>query len=50
MTLSDADEWKKAMEANVWAGDFMGSADTRKFMERDNADARAFRVDLELVK
>ncbi|HZN26192.1 MAG TPA: tripartite tricarboxylate transporter substrate binding protein [Burkholderiales bacterium] len=48
--LNDSDEWKKELEANAWMSEFMRSAETRKFLERENAEVRAFLVDLGLAK
>lgn len=48
--LMDSEEWKKELEANFWMGDYMASTETRKFMERDTAEARTFLVDLGLAK
>lgn len=48
--MVDSEEWKKELETNFWLSDYMGSVETRKFMERDNAQARAFLVDLGLAK
>jgi putative tricarboxylic transport membrane protein len=48
--LVESDEWKKELEENFWLSDYMASGETRKYMERDNAQARAFLVDLGLAK
>ncbi len=48
--LSESDEWKAELESNFWSGEFLGSADYQKFLERDNAQARSFLVDIGLVK
>jgi putative tricarboxylic transport membrane protein len=48
--MADSDEWKKELETNFWTNEFMGSAETRKRMERDNAAERAFLVELGLAK
>jgi putative tricarboxylic transport membrane protein len=48
--MVDSDEWKKELETNFWTSEFMGSAETRKYLERDNAQARAFLIDLGLAK
>jgi putative tricarboxylic transport membrane protein len=48
--LSDSDEWKKELEANAWMSEFMRSAETRKFLERENTEVRSFLVDLGLAK
>lgn len=46
----DSDDWKKELEANFWASEFKGSAETIKFLERENVQARAFLAELGLVK
>ena len=48
--MVDSEEWKKELEANFWLSEFRGSAETRKYLERDNAEARAFLVDIGLAK
>jgi len=48
--LIENEEWKKELEINYWSTDFMGSADMRKFLEKDNAEARAFLADIGIVK
>jgi putative tricarboxylic transport membrane protein len=48
--LVENEEWKKELEINYWSADFMSGADMRKFLEKDNAEARAFLVDIGLVK
>jgi putative tricarboxylic transport membrane protein len=48
--LSESEEWKKELDANFWSSDYMGSVETQKFLERDNAQAREFVVDLGLAK
>ena len=48
--LTDSDEWKKELDGNFWMSEFMRSTDTRKFLERDNTEIRAFLVDLGLAK
>jgi putative tricarboxylic transport membrane protein len=48
--MSDSDEWKKELEANFWASEYMGSADMRKSLERDNVVLRAFLVELGLAR
>lgn len=48
--LGESEEWKKELETNYWSSDYMSSIETRKFLERDNAQARAFLVDLGLAK
>jgi putative tricarboxylic transport membrane protein len=48
--MVDSEEWKKELETNYWTNEYVGSAETRKYMERDNVQARAFLVDLGLAK
>jgi putative tricarboxylic transport membrane protein len=48
--LNDSDEWKKELEANAWMSEFMRSAETRKFLERENTEVRSFLVDLGMAK
>jgi putative tricarboxylic transport membrane protein len=48
--LNDSDEWKKELEANAWKSEFLRSAETRKFLERENTEVRSFLVDLGLAK
>lgn len=48
--LSESEEWKKELEANFWTNEYMGSVETRKYLDRDNAQTRAFLVELGLVK
>ena len=48
--LVETEDWKKDVERNYLAADFLGSADTRKLMDSDYAKVKAFLTDLELVK
>lgn len=48
--LTATDEWKKDLERNYWADDYMASAETRKYMENEYAQLKAFLVALELAK
>ena len=48
--FGDSEDWKKELEANFWTHEFMASAETIKFLERENKDARGFLVELGLVK
>ena len=48
--MMDADEWKKELEENFWAANFQGSAESRKFLAKDNEEAKAFLVELGLAK
>ena len=46
----DTDEWRKDVETNHLAAEFLGSAETRKLMDSDYAKVKAFLTELELVK
>jgi putative tricarboxylic transport membrane protein len=46
----ESDEWKKELETNFWASEYMRSAETRKYLDQDNAQVRAFLVELGLAK
>ncbi|MBI4207980.1 MAG: tripartite tricarboxylate transporter substrate binding protein [Betaproteobacteria bacterium] len=46
----ESDEWKKELENNFWRSEYMRSAETRKYLEEDNAQAKAFLVELGLAK
>jgi putative tricarboxylic transport membrane protein len=48
--MVETDEWKKDVETNHLAAEFLGSADLRKLMDRDYAQVKAFLTELELVK
>ena len=48
--MVESEEWKKELEANFWTSEYMGSAETRKFLERENAQSQAFLADLGLAK
>ncbi len=48
--FSDSEEWKKELELNFWTNDFRRGAEMRKFLDEDNAQARAFLVDIGLAK
>ena len=48
--LVETDEWKKDLETNYHSGEYLGSADTRKMMESDQATIKVFLTDLELIK
>lgn len=48
--MVDADEWKNELETNFWTSEYMGSVETRKYMERDNEQVRAFLADLGMAK
>jgi len=46
----ESDEWKKELETNFWASEYMRSAETRKYMDQDNVEVRSFLVELGLAK
>ena len=48
--LMEHEDWKNEMESNFWRANFQGSAATRKFLARDEQDARAFLNELGLAK
>lgn len=48
--MMDADEWKKELEDNFWIAHFETGAETRKFLDRDYQDARAFMGELGLAR
>lgn len=48
--LSESDEWKQELEANFWTNEYRNSAETRKYLDQDNAQTRGILVDLGLVK
>jgi putative tricarboxylic transport membrane protein len=48
--LAESDEWKKELEANFWMSEFLRSSDTRVYLDRDYAQARAFLSELGLAK
>lgn len=48
--LTQSEAWKKELEENNWDNEYRNSAETRKYMEADYADLKAFLTELELVK
>jgi len=46
----ESDGWKKELEVNFWRSEYLRSAETRKFIEQDDAQARAFLGELGLAK
>ena len=48
--MMDAEDWKNELEANFWAANFQGSAETRRFLARDHEDAKAFLAELGLAR
>jgi len=47
---TEAPEWRKELEENFWQHRILGHGETMKFLERDNADARAFLTELGLAR
>jgi putative tricarboxylic transport membrane protein len=45
-----SDEWKKELEVNFWTSEYMRSAETRKYLEQDNVQVKAFLAELGLAK
>lgn len=48
--MMNTPEWKKDAESTSAVSEFMGSAETRKYMESDYAQIKAFLADLDLAK
>jgi putative tricarboxylic transport membrane protein len=48
--LTQTEAWKKELADNNWDNEYRNSAETRKFMEADYAELKAFLTELELVK
>jgi putative tricarboxylic transport membrane protein len=48
--LTETEEWKRELDNNYWTSDYRTSAETRRFMEQDNAVVRAFLTELGLAK
>jgi len=48
--MVESDEWKKELEANFWSTEYMGSVETRLYLERDNVQLRAFLTELGLAR
>lgn len=46
----ESEAWKKELENNFWRSEYMRSAETRKYLDQDNAEAKAFLVELGLAK
>ena len=46
----ESDEWKKELETNFWTSEYMRSAETRKYLDQDNAQVRAFLAELGLAR
>jgi len=48
--LTQSDAWKKELADNNWDNEYRNSAETRKYMDADYAELKAFLTELELVK
>lgn len=48
--FTESEGWKQELEKNFWRSEYKRSAETRKYMEQDNAEARAFLAELGLAK
>ena len=48
--LVESPEWKKELEKNFWTSEYLRSNDSRKYLDRDHAQSRAFLVELGLAK
>lgn len=48
--LLDSDDWKKELEMNFWLTDYLRSSEMRRFLDRENAELRAFLTDLGLAR
>jgi putative tricarboxylic transport membrane protein len=46
----ESDPWKKELEKNFWQSEYMRSAETRKFLQQDNEEVKAFLTELGLAK
>jgi len=49
-TLVKTDEWKRDMQSNFWSDFYMGSADSRAFLQTEQTTLKAILVDLGLAK
>ncbi|HET9404144.1 MAG TPA: tripartite tricarboxylate transporter substrate-binding protein, partial [Burkholderiales bacterium] len=48
--FTESDGWKQELEKNFWRSEYLRSAETRKYMDQDNVQAREFLVELGLAK
>ena len=48
--FTESEEWKKELETNFWRSEYMRSAETRKYLDQDSAQVRAFLTALGLAK
>jgi putative tricarboxylic transport membrane protein len=47
--LTQTDAWKKELADNNWDNEYRNAAETRKYMDADYAELKAFLTELELV-
>ncbi|MGQ0523697.1 MAG: tripartite tricarboxylate transporter substrate binding protein [Betaproteobacteria bacterium] len=50
LRFTESDGWKKELEKNFWRSEYLRSAETRKYFDQDNEQARAFLTELGLAK
>lgn len=48
--MMDATDWKNELETNFWTANYQTSAETRRFLDRDHEDAKAFLAELGLAR
>ena len=48
--LTETEAWKQALEKNNWSDEYKPSAETRKYMDAEYAELKAFLTELELAK
>lgn len=48
--LTRSEEWQKELERRNWSDEYKTSAETRKYMDADYAELKAFLTELELTK
>ncbi len=48
--MSASDEWKKELEANFWTNEFLDHVETRRLMDRDAVQLKAFLTELGLAR
>lgn len=48
--LTRSEEWQKELERRNWSDEYKTSAETRKYMDSDYAELKAFLTELELTK
>jgi putative tricarboxylic transport membrane protein len=47
--LTQTDAWKKELSDNNWDNEYRNAAETKKYMDADYAELKAFLTELELV-